>query len=78
MLIQVAKLFSLKSDTLVLNKSHHPFYIFSSIIDQQGSMLRHVVDLIRSYFIGYGNRAAFSILRFFLNLETLVEGKMIR
>ena len=75
--IQFAKLFSLKSDTLVLNKSHQHSYIFSSIIDQEGSMLRHVVDFIRSYIIGYGNRAAFSILRFFPNLETLVEGKTI-
>lgn len=45
----------LKSDTLVSNKSHHPSYIFSSIMNQQGSMLRHVVDLIRSYFMLEGS-----------------------
>lgn len=77
MLIQVAKLFSLKSDNLVLSQSHQSSYVFFSAIDQQGNRFTCVVDSIRSDFVGYGNRTAFSILGSFLHLETHVGGKMI-
>lgn len=35
MLIQIAKIFPLKADNVVLKQSHQSLYMFSSVVDQQ-------------------------------------------